>query len=204
MNADSQSFPNQWKSSSRPARRSPGCLILGFLLGVVVSVIALMLVVVSAGSDRPALVTPQSSGNDAIVVQLKKTYLSQIIQKNIKTMPDAGVPGQITNIQITMVHGSTITLSGEDQFSVLGFSITKPFTLTLQPVVSSCKVGVHVLHADLQGIPVTNFVVSVESQINQQLQQMNLADLPSGFTYCASGVRTEPDAMIVSYSATPQ
>lgn len=202
MNVPSQPSSKAWKSSAQLSRRPLGCFILTFLLGMVIGISALLLVVVMAsGPDRQAIVTPPAPTNDAIVVQLKKTYLSQIIQKNI---PSAGLPGQVKNIQVTMVRGNAITLSGDDQMSVLGFTTTKRFTLTLQPVVRTCKVEVRVLRADLQGIPVTNVAASVETQINQQLQQMNLTNLPSGFIYCASGVRTEPEAMIVTYSATPQ
>ena len=52
------------------------------------------------------------------------------------------------------------------------------------------------------GIPVTGFVQSFESHINQQLQEKP-SGLPKGFQYCTTGVRTTPAGMFITYSATP-
>jgi hypothetical protein len=165
-----------------------------------VGAIPFLLIFLLGGGDRTALSSSPSSGKEAVVVQLSKTFLTQLIQKKADF---TGVPGTVSNIQITKMQPNSITVTADDQVSVLGIGTTKQFTLILQPVVNNCAMRMHVLHADLQGVPVTNIAASFEDQINQQLSQSNSA-LPAGFTYCAIRVRTEAQALIVSYSATPQ
>jgi hypothetical protein len=183
---------------------SPGKLALlsggAFLLGIVVTVVVGFLVFLSLGGDRQPLATSAQPASGAIVVQMDKTYLTQIIDRNVKT---AGLPGTISNVQVSLVHQGPITITGDDQMSVLGFAVTKRFTLTLQLIVQDCKMQVHLLHADFSGIPVTTYAAQFETNINQQLQTNTTTDLPQGFTYCMTGVRTEPQGLFSTYSATP-
>lgn len=203
MDSPNRTSPRQWTPSPSPARsvRRPwGYIGAALVVGIIVGAIPFLLIFLLGGGDRTALPSSSSSGKEAVVVQLSKTFLTQLIQKKADF---TGVPGTVSNIQITKMQPNSITVTADDQMSVLGIGTTKQFTLMLQPVVSNCAMRLHVLHADLQGIPVTNIAASFEEQINQQLSQSNSA-LPAGFTYCAIQVRTEAQALIVSYSATPQ
>jgi hypothetical protein len=164
-------------------------------------ILSISLVFLFGGADRPAVpAASSSSGNDAVVVQLSKTFLTQLIQKKANF---SDLPGTVSNIQVAQMQPDSMTITADDQVGILGVTTTKQFTLKLQPVVSNCALHMHVLHADLQGIPVTNVAATFEDQIDQQLAQTGTA-LPSGFTYCAKQVRTEAQAIVVSYSATPQ
>ncbi len=203
MDSPNQTFPRKWTPSPSPVRsvRRPwGYMGAALVLGILVGAVPFLLIFLLGGGDRLALSSSSSSGKEAVVVQLSKTFLTQLIQKKADF---AGVPGTVSNIQITKMQQNSITVTADDQVSVLGISTTKQFTLVLQPVVSNCAMHMRVLHADLQGVPVTNVAASFEDQINQQLGQSNSA-LPAGFAYCAIKVRTESQALIVSYSATPQ
>ena len=95
-----------------------------------------------------------------------------------------------------------MTITGDDEFSVLGIDMTRNFTLVVQPYVTSCVLQMHVVHADVGSIPVTGFVPTFESKINQQLRAKP-SGLPTGFTYCTVGVRIVTGGLFVSYSATP-
>ena len=204
MDSPNQTFPKQWTPSAppvQPTRRSLGCSIVALLVGIIVGVLPFLLVFLLGGADRTAAsVPPPSSGKDAVVVQLSKTFLTQLI---LKKADFSALPGTVSNVQVSQIQQNSITITADDQISVLGIGTTKQFTLVLQPVVSNCAMHMRVLHADLQGVAVTNIAATFEDQINQQLSQTNTA-LPKGFTYCATSVRTEAQAMIVSYSATPQ
>jgi hypothetical protein len=203
MDSSNRTIPQQWTPSASPAqpvRRSPGYIIAALLLGIIIGVVPFLLVFLVGGGDRPAVSSAPSSGKDAVVVQLSKTFLTQIIQKNADF---SGLPGTVSNVQVSQIQQNSITITADDQMSVLGIGTTKRFTLVLQPVVSNCVVRMRVLHADLQGVPVTNVAATSEDQINQQLSQTNTS-LPKGFTYCAVRVRTEAQAITISYSATPQ
>jgi hypothetical protein len=204
MDSRGQAVPKQWTppvSPVRPARRSYSCLVVALLLGIIMGILSILLVFLFGGGDRPPVLPSSSSGKDAaVVVQLSRTFLSQLIQKKADF---SGLPGTVSNIQVEQIQQNEITITADDQVGILGINTTKRFTLKLQPVVSNCVVRMHVLHADLQGVPITNAVATFEDQINQQLSQTGTA-LPGGFTYCATQVRTEAQAVIISYSATPQ
>jgi hypothetical protein len=112
------------------------------------------------------------------------------------------MPGNISNVAVDLALGDQMTINGDDGFSLLGIGVTKHFTIVVQPYVSNCVLQIHVVHADVSSIPVTGFVQSFESHINQQLQQKP-SGLPKGFQYCTTGVRTTPAGMFVTYSAVP-
>jgi len=101
-----------------------------------------------------------------------------------------------------LTNNNLIQVSGTDTVGVLGFSIPTPFTLTLQPYTQSCQPRVRLIHADLGNIPVTDFTQNYENQINQEIQ-LKSSDLPAGFTYCATRISTQSNALSVVYSATP-
>lgn len=203
MDSRGQTAPKQWTqpaSPARPLRRSYGCIIVALLLGMIMGILSILLVYWLGGGDRPAVASSSSSGKDAVVVQLSKTFLTQLIQKKADF---SNLPGTVSNVQVSQIQQNSLTITADDQVGILGVTTTKQFTLKVQPVVSNCVVRMHVLHADLQGVPLTNVAATFEDQINQQLTQTGTA-LPGGFTYCATQVRTEAQAVIISYSATPQ
>jgi len=169
-------------------------LLMGVVLGIG---IALLCAFAISGDSARLVTTPARKGN--ITVQADKAFLTHLVEKNLRA---SGLPGNIKNVQVTLVSGDQMTINGDDEFSLLGIGLTRQFTVEVQPYVSTCQLQIHVLHADLADIPVTEFARAFESQINQQLQ-MKSTGLPSGFTYCMVGVRTEPTGMFVMYSATP-
>lgn len=174
---------------------------------IVVPVVALFLgIIIGIGSllfyglagDGHVLAVP-NPGNGDIIVEADKAYLTHIVDMNLR---DSGMPGNISNVTVDLAHGDQMTIHGDDGFSMLGISLSRPFTIVVQPYVSNCILQIHLVHVDVSGIPVTGFVSSFETRINQQLQQKP-SGLPLGFQYCTTGVRTEPAGMFVTYSAIP-
>ena len=170
-----------------------------FLIGLFVGVLGVLLYFLSISADLQPLSLPSTPQTGSIVVQVSNTYISQIVQKNIQS---AGLPGQVQNIHVQLAHNQPITVTGDDVTSVLGINVTRHFTILLQPYIQLCQLHVHVLRADLSGIPVTGFVATFEGKINQQLQ-VKVSNLPQGFIYCTVGVHTETNAVFIVYSATP-
>ena len=168
------------------------------LLGILLGVLAILLYALAISADRPFIVTspPPSTGN--IVVQTDSTYLTHLVEQNLRT---SGMPGDISDVRVKLVSGAQMTITGNDRFSLLGIGVTRQFTLVVQPYVSSCSLQMHVIRADVSNIPVTGFAQTFESSIDAQLR--TTTPLPQGFTYCVTGVRTEPDGLFITYSATP-
>ncbi len=189
---------------SRPSKRRPWLhplLFVGtFLLGLLLGGAAVFFYALSIATEGQAVSSSTSSGSGAIMIQVNTTFITQLVEKNLRS---SGMPGTVSNVQVVLVHKGPMTVTGDDELSLLGVGVSKHFRLSLQPLVRSCQLQVHVLHADMGGIPVTGFVALFEDQINEQLQ-VKPADLPQGFKYCATDVRTESHQLFVTYSATPE
>jgi len=168
------------------------------LLGLVLGVLVILLYALAISGDRPFIVTPPPPSTGNIIVQADTTYLTHLVEQNLRT---SGLPGDISDVRVKLVSGAQMTITGNDHFSLLGIGVTRQFSLVAQPYVSACNLQMHVIHADVSDIPVTGLAQTFESSINAQLQ--SASPLPQGFTYCATGVRTEPDGMFITYSATP-
>jgi hypothetical protein len=168
-----------------------------FLLGLIVGGTAVLFYGLSLANEGQPISSSTSSDSKAIMIQVSSTYIAQLIEKDIRS---AGMPGTIHNVQVALVHNGPMTVTGDDELELLGVGVSKHFLLTLQPLVRSCQLQVHVLHADMGGIPVTGFVAMFENQINAQLQ-VKPEDLPQGFKYCTTNVRTEPQQLFLTYSA---
>ncbi|HLZ59314.1 MAG TPA: hypothetical protein VKR06_20415 [Ktedonosporobacter sp.] len=182
-----------------------GCLsVLLVLSGILVGVVGALFYVSANAADRQAPATSPLPTNAAITLEISPTYLTQVLQKQVK-LP--GVPGEIKNIRAKIESDGTITVTGDDQLTLfLGVTTTRHVQLRLRPYVNACQLQMHVLHADLDGIPMpispATFYAELETQINQQMQ-VSPSQLPQGFTYCMTGVRAVPEGLFVTYSATP-
>jgi hypothetical protein len=170
--------------------------LITLLVGIVLGITALFLF----GESRvgPRLVVPLSSSGD-IIIEADSTFINQLVRKNLVS---SGMPGKIQNVHANLTQGSQMMVSGEDEFSIFGVQVVRPFTFIVQLYVNSCVLKVHIVHADFSNIPVTRFARSFENQINQQLQKKPQG-LPGGFQYCTTGVRTETAGMFVTYKAIP-
>ena len=170
--------------------------LLTLLLGIAIGLTSVIWYGLS-GEGPLVAVVPAAQGN--LVVDANKDFVSQLVRNNLA---DAGIPGHIQNVTVTLKHGALIVIQGEDVYPVLFTSITRPFTVDVQPYTQACILQVRITHADFSGIAVTTFVQSFQSKINQQLAEKPTG-LPNGFTYCTVGVSTEPGGMYITYQATP-
>lgn len=169
--------------------------LLTLLLGVAIGLTSIIWYGLSG--EGPLVTVVPAQGN--LVVDANKDFVSQLVRDNLA---NAGIPGHIQNVTVTLKHGALIVIQGEDVYPVLFTSITRPFTVDIQPYTQACILQVRITHADFSGIPVTTFAQSFQNEINQQLGEKPTG-LPDGFTYCTVGVSTEPGGMYITYQATP-
>ena len=179
--------------------------IITLLLGIVLGVMALSLYTSSIATEGQVLVTPLPPPGGDIIAKVSPAYMARVVQKDL---PNSGLPGDVENVRVQLadsdlIHSVQVTITGDDQVGVLGFVMIRHITFVEQLLVQDCQVQVNVLHADLAGIPVTRFITAFEGQIDQQLQ-FKTNDLPPGFTYCITSLRSKPDGLFVMMSATPQ
>lgn len=183
-------------------RTRPGRIVslsVFLLIGILLGILGVLLYVFSISADQQPLSLPAAPQTSSIVVQVSSIYISQVVQRNIQS---AGLPGKVQNIHVQLAHNQAIKVTGDNVVTVLGIDTVRHITILLQPYIQDCQLHVHVLHADLGGIPVTGFVATFEGKINQQLQ-VKVSNLPQGFQYCTVGVHTESNAVFIIYSATP-
>lgn len=150
-----------------------------------------------SGEGSLVTIVPAAQGN--LVVDANKDFVSQLVRNDVM---NAGLPGHVQNVTVTLKHGAALVIQGDDAYPVVFLTVTKHFTVDIQPYVESCMLQVRITHADLSGIPVTTFVQTFQSKINQELA-VKPAGLPGGFTYCTVGVSTEPGGMYITYQAVP-
>lgn len=171
--------------------------VLAWLIGLLMGFVILLLIAIGGDAELHSIPAIPATGD--ITVEIDRSLLTHLLTQNLQT---SGIPGRVTNVQVTLIKGDQITINGDDEFIVLGISMSRHFTLVVQPYVSSCMLQMHVVHADIGSIPVTGFVGMFESNINSQLQTKPTG-LPAGYTYCAVGVHTEAGGMFLNYAATP-
>jgi hypothetical protein len=179
--------------------------IITLLLGIMLGVLGLLLYATSISTQGQVLVTPLPPPGGDIISQISPSYMARVVQKDL---PNSGLPGDVENVRVQLadsdlIHSVQVTITGDDQIGVLGLEMIRHITVVEQLFVQNCKPQVNVLHADVEGIPVTGFVTAFEGQIDQQLQ-FKTDDLPPGFTYCITSLRSKPDGLFVVMSATPQ
>ena len=183
----------------RNRRGNPLLSFLLFLLGIMLGIVATLFFVLFMAHDKAPVQISSATQPSSLTVQMSSHYLTQLVSGKLKT---SGIAGDVSNVQVTLTNDNRIQISGEDRFSLVVTSVTRPFTLILQPYTQSCQPRVHLIHADLADIPVTDFAQNYEDQINQEIQ-LQSSDLPSGFTYCAIAVHTQTALLNIVYSATP-
>lgn len=185
------------RQAPRFARSRIGCIVLplvAFFAGI--ACVLLYALFIAGDATQMLPVTPASG---PINVQVSYSFIAELAQKNLNA---AGLPGTIQNVQVSSTQSGTITIAGDDQLSVVFLPVTKHFTIVLQPYTKSCQLQIHVLSANVDGIGVTGFASTFENEINQQLQTKP-SNLPQGFVYCAVGVQTQSQQLVINYSATP-
>ena len=187
--------------SSTSKRRSRRVLriivpIIALMLGIAIGIGTLL--VWGLSGDGQVLPVP-GPGKTDISVMADKAFITSLV--NTKLL-QSGLPGTVGNVQVNLATGDQLTIDGDDAFNVLGIGFTKHFTVVVQPYISNCALQIKVTHADLNSIPVTGFVSSFESNVNQQFQQKPTS-LPQGFEYCATSVSTQSAGMLLTYLAIP-
>src|SRR5437762_2710076 len=117
MKPFSETNPRPVASQPRFTVSSLGCAFVTFLLGLVIGIGGLLLYASASQSDRPPVTVSPASSQDAIHVQLSSAFITQLAKKNISA---AGLPGQISNVQVAVTKDSPMTVTGDDQVDVLG------------------------------------------------------------------------------------
>jgi hypothetical protein len=166
-----------------------------FLLGIVVGALLLLLYALSIGGGAQMLAAAPKPRTSAITLQVGPDYISHLFESGLRS---SGL-GSVSNVSVILARGDQMTIRGEDQVLL---ALSRPFTIVVQPYVSACRMQVRILHADISGIALTAFARTFEQRINQQLDTKP-GDLPSGFVYCQTSVSTQPQALIMTYSAQP-
>src|ERR1700693_6601460 len=168
-----------------------------FAAGILCAFMWLLGYLLFFAADVPPIVTTSSSTNGAVSAQASTAFVTELIQQNIN---NAGLPGKVEHVQVILKHNAPLIVTGDMHMNVLGIDTLRRLTVTLQLYISACQIHVHVLHIDVQGFPVPLLVQTVENKINEQMKP-DVSGLPSGFTYCATSVRTETSGLFVTYAA---
>jgi hypothetical protein len=183
---------------SRRSRTLPGFIfVLGCIVGIALG-IAGSIWYVAANADRtfPAPVASHP-GEVAVTVIVSKAHFTQIATREAV---NAQVPGTLSNIQVNMQRNQPITLTGNDQLSLLGLAMTRSFTVRMVPYVHACQLQWQVQHVDLAGVPVPSIGSTLQQQLNQE-PLLNSSALSKNFTYCVTNAYPVNDGLVIILSA---
>lgn len=187
------SAPKQPRSGSIQRIVLPTSL---FLLGIVFGMFALLTAALYISGERHVLPTTKPPQGSDIVVQVGIRYITHLVERDLQA---SGLVNA-SNVTVTMVQGDQMTINGDEQ---LFLGVTRPFSIVVQPTISSCQLEMHVIKADLAGISITGFVANFEGRVNQELLAKS-GSLPGGFEYCKTSVRTDPqEGLFITFSAKP-
>ena len=188
------------KGGSRPiSLKHSVFLLVAFIAGILLALLGVLGYLLFFAADAAPIPTASSSTNGAISAQASSAFVTALVQKNIN---NAGLPGAVQNVQVSLTHNGPLIVTGDIQMNILGIDTLRRMTVTLQPYISACQVHIHVLHVDVQGFPLPFLAQTVENKINEQMQ-LNISGLPAGFTYCATNVHTETTGLFLTYAAMP-
>jgi hypothetical protein len=200
--ADETTTPEELVTPEAPT--SPTQLplaLLTFLIGIVVGVAAVLLIILAnSGTNSPLVVPSSKPGN--ITAEVDATLIDPIAEQSLQ---QAGIPGKISNIQVTFAEGAEMTITGQYQYSVLNIPVTQHFTIVLQPAAGACKLQLHIIKANYGGIPATSFATIFEKTINQRLQDAIPSTIENGkYSICMVGVHTHPNSVTINFVVTPR
>lgn len=208
LDDDSATLPalsrHSWLSRLRAAAKQRSrtlfgaIFFLGCVLGIMLGVFGSFLYVALA-SDKPLPVTAPTFGSPAVFVKVTSQHFAQIAQQKASNVQ---VPGTLQSIQAKMQRNQPIMLTGDDQISLLGFPVTRRFTVRMQPYVNACRLQMRVLHVDLAGVPMPAVANSMEQQLNQQ-PLLDSSALSKKFVYCVTEAHTEDDGLYLTLTAQP-
>ncbi|TMD62436.1 MAG: hypothetical protein E6I91_15950 [Chloroflexi bacterium] len=175
--------------------------LLTFLIGIIVGVAGVLLIILANSGMNPPVVTPPSEPGN-ITAQVDASLIGPIAEQSLA---QAGIPGKISNIQLTFAKGDEMTITGQYQYSVLNIPITQHFTIVLQPRVDACKLQIHIIKANYGGIPATGFATIFQKTINQRMQDAIPSTIENGkYAICMVGVHTQPGSIAINFTVTPQ
>ena len=170
-------------------------LSLVFLVGIVCGSLVTVLYGLTISGTRGAVNTPNPPQTSDFIVQVDRAYITHAVALGLN---NSGM-GNASNVQVTMATGDQMTITGNDE---IAFGVSTPFQIVLQPIIVSCQLQIHIMQVSVGTIGITQIAATFENQANQQLKTSSNA-LPSGFTYCKTSVRTDPQNMYITFSATP-
>src|ERR1700688_3047300 len=134
---------------SRPARII--IPLVALLLGIAIGISSLLLYGLSGDGQT---INAPAPGKSNITVEVDKAFITNLVTIKLR---QSGLPGTVKNVQVDLANGDLLTINGDDGFSMFGVGVFKHFTVVVQPYINNCALQVHVVHADLNSIPVTGF-----------------------------------------------
>lgn len=167
------------KSDRRPQLWGCGGAALGLLLGVVLTLLALIVL-----APRPAPASPIAAGASSdIGVSIDDAYLTDVVASAVK---GASLPIQLSNVRAEIQPNNQVTLSGN---AAGPLSTTTPLVAVAQVSAQSGQLSMNILRAYVGGLPLPSSMTrALEQPINSNLAQANQSYLPPG--YVISGVST--------------
>jgi hypothetical protein len=190
-------YPRRTGRDSRTLASHPkiwGCgeLLIGLVIGVLATLLDLF-----ALAPRPQAASPLSSvPGGELGISLDDVYLTQLLSD---AMSGSTLPIHLSDIQAEILPGDQIKISGTASGQ---FPVSAPLVATAQMRLASGKPTIHVVSAQIGGLPLPAAITTaLEQPINSKLAQTMTNLLPQGST--VTGLSTTEHHLLMTISSHP-
>ena len=149
-------------------------LTCGFILGLVVGVVAILGALVLREPPESTVVTEAIPGEPDITIFISEDYLTKEVAIQLEGLRDEGVL-QIDNLRIDAQQQNIVEISGD---AIVSSKITVPFRISVRPYADNGLLHVDVVSTNLGSLLMPEGVNDLDDEvINPQLDAV-LAYLP--------------------------
>ena len=161
-------------SANNGLARSALRLTCGFILGLVVGVVAILAALMLREPPETPVVTEAIPGEPDITIFISEDYLTEEVAIQLEALRDDGVV-QIKNLRIDAQQQNIVEISGD---AIVTSKITVPFRLSVRPYADNGLLHVDVVSTNVGSLLMPEGVNDLDAEvINPQLDAV-LAYLP--------------------------
>ena len=154
--------------------RSALRITCGFIIGLVVGVVAILVVLVLREPQDAPVVTEATPGEPDITLFISEDYLTEEVAKQLERLRSVGVI-QIRDLRIDAQQENIVAISGD---AIVSSRITVPFQLSVRPYAENGLLRVDIVSTNLGSLLIPEGVNDLDDDVINPQLDLALAHLP--------------------------
>lgn len=149
-------------------------LTCGFIIGLVVGVVAILAVLVLREPPEAAVVTQATPGEPDITLFIDEDYLTEEVAKQLERLRSVGVI-QIRDLRIDAQQQNIVEISGD---AIVSSRITVPFQMSVRPYAENGLLRIDIVSTNLGSLLIPEGVNDLDDEVINPQLDIVLAHLP--------------------------